>query len=611
MSLIAEKYDSTKTGMEINLSKFYKLAKDHFQITVKNDTDPINNIKESIRFFSLDVPQEIKEIFIPYADAPLFWIYESSVLNQIEEFMRFNINRMDSANVNKQIKENYTKWATTKLKSEKEYYSTTTINFIERDLNKHNFFKYILKAIILTYQNSFYNPIKAVELLKSAGEIINTLRMNEQNKTELKYIIGLYKGFVHLKENAYDLANAAFKECLDLKHHGNTAKLYMALTEVNLGHNDLALFYLNEIFNYDVYRLAVALKTNNSGMFSYFFRNAFFYNVFYEKDFQKCLGEIETLLVAQKGIDYSLIHKCENVLQTIKSKNLDEYFDEEIKKSLAFVEKMLTSYSKVSNTIMYAAFPEFGKKINAIVNSIKAKVKTKYYSEVKEKLSVLSDMLNENKDAERHLEEELNLFKERNKTDLRDSINRINSDYENEAMLFEEKINDLPKSDRYNPGASMSSYMTYNIIVAFLVFFIGGVSSYNNSVASNGNEYNSILTYILISATKWGAISFFLGLIISIIFTGIIVVERFDVKSKLQRRLIHLKLEKESMINDANEKASTKEKIMNDNINSSLAYHRKKGEDLKQEITTTEKALIAEAEEKIKAFVSDLPDCSK
>ncbi|MFA7228641.1 MAG: hypothetical protein WC061_06350, partial [Melioribacteraceae bacterium] len=156
MALVMEKYSQSAIGTDANISKFYRLAKDHFQISVKNDYDFINGVKESIRFFSLDLPSEIKEIFIPYNEAPIFWIYESSLLSQLEEFMKFNLVKGSYAEVHKSIKDNYSKWVTTKLKSEKDYYATLTINFIERDINKHNIFKLIIKAIIYTYQSSFY-----------------------------------------------------------------------------------------------------------------------------------------------------------------------------------------------------------------------------------------------------------------------------------------------------------------------------------------------------------------------------------------------------------------------------------------------------------------------
>ena len=201
--------------------------------------------------------------------------------------MKFNFKGIAYTELHKQMKENYSRWATTKLKSEREYYSTTTINFIERDVNKHNFFKMILKGIIFTYQSTYYSPTKALEMFTETFDLINTLRINEHTKAEIKYILKLYTGFLHLKENDYVSANAAFKDAIEIKSQGCTAKIYAALSEINLDNEDLATYHLREVFEYDVQRLSIALKTNNAGMFNYFFRNAFIYNVFYDKDFAK------------------------------------------------------------------------------------------------------------------------------------------------------------------------------------------------------------------------------------------------------------------------------------------------------------------------------------
>ena len=61
MSAVLEKYGQAEVGNDANYSKFHHLAKDHFQIKIKNDYDYINGVKESIRFFSLDLPAGSKK----------------------------------------------------------------------------------------------------------------------------------------------------------------------------------------------------------------------------------------------------------------------------------------------------------------------------------------------------------------------------------------------------------------------------------------------------------------------------------------------------------------------------------------------------------------------
>lgn len=606
MQSVLEKYKQSGLGNEVNYSKFFHLAKEHFQINIKNDYDYINGVKESIRFFSLDLPAEVKEIFIPYAEAPVFWIYESSLLNQIEEFMKFNLVKGSYIELHKSIKENYSRWVTTKLKSEKDYYATLTINFIERDINKHNFFNQIIKAIILTYQSTFYNPVRALEILSNTLGLLNTIRLNDQAKTELKYILILYTGFVHLKENDNEKANQAFREAIGVKPQGNTAKIYCALTEIILGNEEGGLFLLKEIFNFDIHRLTLAIKTNNSGMFSYFYRNAFIYSIFHEKEFARAYDKIESFLNDSRVHDATTLTTCKASLESFKVKKLDDYYDDEIKKSISFLEKILHNYSSSTNTLLYSLYPEFQNRFNSLVESLIQKIKEKYYNEVREKASVYDNSIKESLSAEKHLTEEIDRYKTKSKENLSASIQHINENFDIETRSIEQKINDLPNVDRFNPRVSLSNNMTYNIIIAFVVFFIGGIAGYSNKTVSDTSEFNSMFTFVLITGSKWGAISFVLGAVISAIMAGVILVERSDVRQKLLRKMNYLKIERERLISDLRESALQKEKVMIDNFNNSIVQHRKRAEDLKVQKEELERTLVKEAEEKIKTATADL-----
>lgn len=606
MSVVTEKYGKSAIGSEMQLSKFAKLGRDHFQIISRCENDPITLIKDSIRFFSLDLPNEIKEIFISYNEAPLFWIFESSLLSQIEEFMKFNFKGIAHAELHKQMKENYTRWATTKLKSEREYYSTTTINFIERDVNKHNFFKMILKGIIFTYQSSYYNPAKAIELFANTYELVNTLRLNEQTKSEIKYILKLYSGFVFLKENDNPNANSAFKDALEVKPQGCTAKIYAALTELNMGNDELAAYYLREVLQYDIQRLSIALKMNNVGMFNYFFKNAFFYNIFHDKDFAKAFDSLQIILNEFKPASADILEKCLENLEKIKKKKLDEYYDEEIVKTFAFADKIFPVYSRSRSTLLFAAYPEFRNKLNSIIEGIVGRIKDKFYTEVKQSLSSFDLVIKDNLSAEKHLVEELENFKVKSKEMLAESIKNVQSNYDGEAKVLETRIEELPNIDKYNPRVSLSNNMTYNTVIAFVVFIIGGMSSYSNRIVDNTSEFNSIFTQVLISGSKWGAISFLVGVIISIVMTGVIVMERFDAKSKLQKKLSFLKLEKEKVIAGLKETSQHKEKIMIDNMTSSIQTHKKRVEETKEQRAATEKERMNEANVKIEEITGDI-----
>ena len=599
MPEVMEKYDSSIVSDEVWIGRLHRLAREHFQLTIKNDYDYLHSVKESVRFFSLDLPQEIKEIFIPYREAPIFWIYESHLLNQVEEFMKFNFVKGSVGELHKSIKENYTKWVTTKLKSEKDYYATTTVNFIERDVNKHNFFKCILKAIIHTYQPSFYSLDAAVELLKVSLETIESLRMNDQAKSELKYILHLYKGFAFLKGRNYMDANLSFKDAIDVKNHGCTAKIYSAFTELQLNHEDIAAYLLNEVMAFDTQRLTMSIKASNAGMFSYFFRNAFIYNIFHEREFAKALGSIEKMLSQHRVDDLHELARIKSGYDSLKTKNYDEYYDEDIKKSLTFIDKMIAGYSNNTNTLLISVMPVLKEKFASILESINANIRKKYYTEVQSKLSTYDSYIQENQDMEKKLHDELEKFKERSKETLKESIQRVTENFEAEIKIIEDKIHELPNLARFSPQVSMSNNMSYNMIIAFIVFFIGGVSGYSNRTVADTAEFNSIFSYVLISGFKWGTISFIIGTLLSIIISGVKVIERHDYNKRLLNRINALKYEKERTVADLKDSTAQKERIMHENINNSIAHHRKRVDELRAQRSETEKGLLAKADEEI------------
>jgi hypothetical protein len=287
---------------------------------------------------------------------------------------------------------------------------------------------------------------------------------------------------------------------------------------------------------------------------------------------------------------------------------MDQYYDEEMNKSVLFFEKLIQNYSAARNALLIALEPEIAKKFESMIISISGRIRSKYYAEVKEKVAGYDNSINDNAEAEKHLINELEKFKVRSRDNLTESIKHIQENFDIETKAIERHIDDLPNVDRFNPRVSLSNNMTYNIIIAFVVFFIGGVSGYSNKTVSDASEFNSIFTYILISGSKWGAISFLLGTIISAVLSGVILLERSDMKYKLLRKINHLKSEKERLIADIKVNSAQKEKMMSETMNASINNHRKHIEDLIARKEADEKALMLEADQKINSILIELQE---
>ncbi|MFA7288226.1 MAG: hypothetical protein WC055_05040 [Melioribacteraceae bacterium] len=589
------------------IGKFLKSGKFHFDLNIKGEFDYINSIKESIKILSFDVPNELKEIFIPYSNAPVFFIYDSWLLSQIEEYMKLHFVRAKYLELHKSIKENYTKWVTSKNRNEKEYFANLTINFIERDVYKHNFFKVLIEAILYTYHAPFFNPSKALELFRNAHDLISASRMSDNVKNEINYIIKLFVGFLALKESDYQIANIAFKEALDAKKIGGiTAKFYLAITEVHNEQIDVCEYYLKEVLDYDFHRLSISIAANNNGMLGYFLKNAFFYNVYYEKEFAHVLNIIESLLHSYRREDGNILKTIESNTENLKKKEIENIVNDEISNSIMFMEKIVQNYSSSENTFILGLGDVFAKKYDSIFDSIVKNKRNKLYGEIMQSMISFEDIIKENIDAKNHLQVDLENFRTKHSDNRRKKLNELDDETNYNINYLEERANNITEIDRYNPQKTMSVNMTYNIIIALVVFLIGGFSSYSNRMISNPNEYNSVLGMILFEGAKWGIISFFIGLLISIIISGLVMIERADEKQKITRKIIALKNQKGRKIQEITSEFEIKEKLMSDNFNSSISVYNQKIEDLSKEKENKKKILGDEAEKLIQEFIDYL-----
>lgn len=599
---LVDKYKPVDYESDSDYAHFSKLGKEHFATNTKGEFDFITNLKDSIKIISFDIPEEFKEIFIPRANAPVYWIYDSWLLNQIEEYLKVNFLRAKNIDIYKSIKENYSKWVTTKLKNEKEYYATNTINFIERDIYKHNFFKYIIQGIILLFHPGLYNFSKVLAAFSTAKELAQASRLSENARQELLYLLTLYIGFAQLKESEYESANISFKEALSIKETGITAKFYCALTESNLGNSESSGSYLKDVLIFDFNRLLLAIKMNNFEMFSFFLKANFFQNIFYENEFYRNSFQIERLINEHCHSAENEISKIQNKINELKSKNIREYVNEEITANISLLEKISQGYSESKHALIVGLYPHFAESFDNIINQIIGRLKEKLDIEIKEKLGHFEKTIVENQNAEKHTLYEIENFKNKSKDTLAKTLQGITENYDYQIKLIEEKIDNIPYLEKYNPQRSFSINMSNNFIVAFIVMIIGALADNSNSASSDSSGLNGFFASLVTSGIKWGIISFILGTLISLIISVFVLIEKSDAKQKLTRKINTFRSQKATALTDAKEYSEHREKVTLENYNNSLTQYRKNIKEVTEQRDAEKQKLILENSEKLRAF---------
>lgn len=600
---VTEKYGHPDFEIEPDTSRFFSLGKHHFELNYKNDFDYLNIVKDYVKLSSFNIPEEFKEIFIPRSNAPVYWINDTWLSNQIEEYMKFNFLRAKNVDLFKGLKENYSKWVTTKLRNEKDYYANNVLTLIERDVYKQNFFKYLVHGIILLFQPGLYNFPRILTSFTTARESAASSRLPENARQELLYILSLYIGFAYLKENDNLSANTAFREALEIKNSGVTAKIYCGITELRSGNMNSAASLLNDVLMLDFNRLSLALSMNSVEMLNIFIKSAYFPNIFFENEFAKMTDEIESIINRFYQPSGNLLKTIQINLVELSKVNVGSLVSPEISHNIRMLEKVSQIYSESENLFIVGLSKELNSKFNGILDQLMGRLREQLYGEIDQKLSSLEKAILENQNAENQVLNEIENFKIKSKDNLEKTLQNINDNYDSQIRLLEGKIENIPYMEKYNPQRSFSVNMSNNLIVAFIVLIIGALAD-NSGAESSG--VNSFFSGLVTTGIKWGLISFFMGTIVSLIISGLVLIEKSDEKQKLIRKINGFKTQKSNALNEARDYSAHREKVTLENYNNNLLQYRKNIKDVKDQRDSEKSKLINEAEQKIREFESSI-----
>ena len=420
---IIKKNNDEKLNQEVLIAKYKTYARDNFQINYQQmpeGEDYLSSIKQCSQLFSFQLPPEKSEVFIHFETAPFFWLCDVPSIIKLEEWLR-----LDAKSKNIQlddylsIKEFYVKWAILKSDQEKKYFALSAIKLVERDVYKNNIIKLFLYAVILTYDSKLFNPAKALEVLSSSRDILQSLNIEASVKNELQYFIKLHEGFVHLKQFTFDEARQQFLDALSIKPKGINAKYYLALSEKKMGNVDVTALILSEILNYDKSLIQYAVQNNNISFLFYVIKNAVSYNIFRELEFADMLDSLEGVVSGSIGNGSKSIESIEPILSKLYALKMNEFYDDKIKISLDFLEKVIRNFSGINNYFINLTGIFLKEKVSNIMNLLIKSVENASGKEIFEKLRHYDETINDNLETIRLLNIESEESKKNFKRSLR------------------------------------------------------------------------------------------------------------------------------------------------------------------------------------------------
>ena len=226
--------NDVKQNLDSNLQKFFGICKHYMNLDPLLMKEPDNVVRECFRFFHYKFPSNISEHFFRCEEAPLLWICDSPLNLYIKDFYNHHFPIFNGVDQYRTIKELYTKWITNKQPNEKKYFANSIINFVENYNSRSNFLSNIFGGIVFSIEESLYNPEKSIDLFNKSKEIISKIKLSDNAKEELEYLLTLFTGYSYLTQENYEYAKDKFEDALKLKPSGITAKFHLAVVEMKL-----------------------------------------------------------------------------------------------------------------------------------------------------------------------------------------------------------------------------------------------------------------------------------------------------------------------------------------------------------------------------------------
>ncbi|MFZ1289103.1 MAG: hypothetical protein WAR79_03380 [Melioribacteraceae bacterium] len=592
---ILENIDEVNLSRELEIAKFRNYGREHFSDLLRYEISFEHFIENTSKFYSIKLPHEISDYLIRLETAPYFWLSEANVVRNIEDLLLTKNSKFNYVANFKEIKKYYTQWVTLKTNKEKQFYAFSISNQIERNFTYQSFYNLIVYGVLLTFDQSVYNPKRAIELFDQATEIVNGCEIETTFKKDLLYYLKIYKGFVYLLEYNYSKARSTFNEALQYNPHGVNAYYFIALSSKYLDDFDTAFDGLKNVLEYDRMRFQYAINYNFLKLFTFFYNNACFYNVFTEVGFAQMLPDIDFLLRSLFSSDVNSMEVTYSKLINLDNLRIKEFFNQEVYNEIDFLRKVLDNYKYKKNGLIRIVEQIFRDKLIMLIEFIRNLIESHYFDQIKEEITVFDKQIEQNKrqlDLIKHEKEDA--FK-KIKMNEKEAFEYLEGSLTERAKAYEDKIKSLEDSNKYDPSKVFYSSMIFTSAISFVIFLVVGIMS----VMFGWDEGNSNMSVLAINGFKWGGITFLLGIAISVFTAFSSFWEKSIQKKRLISQLEYVKstqsderknLEGDSQLKSKlyeqkfNERIKTQEKIIESFIEEREENYRHKYVKAKKEI---------------------------
>ncbi|MGE5406722.1 MAG: hypothetical protein ACM3NR_03330, partial [Methanosarcina sp.] len=214
--------------------------------------------------------------------------------------------------------------------------------------------------------------------------------------------------------------------------------------------------------------------------------------------------------------------------------------------------------------------------------------------------------VDENLNVIKHLEKEEEEIKNLQKKKLAASLEDLENTINENIVFLEGKIENIHMDTKFNPHNVFNNSMVYNLIVTLVVFTIGAFAGCSRQSLDNTEGLRDMMSTVMLGGFKWGAITFFIGTIISAFTAAFAIMERTTEKQNLLRKIAYFKTHKDREIELLKRESEKKIKTIGENFKERVADHKRTVDKLRSEKQDRYNSLIEEANQKINSYVERL-----
>lgn len=591
--------DERKVDLLIDFNRIKKNYFDFYLNRKKSFTEKINDYK---KFFSLQLPLNLGEVFIRENDSYLLWFFDNPIVLAYENELKEKLSLFKIKHLN--LKKYFQKVFTSEDNNKREINVNLFLGTVKSFYGINHFFVPFYKAIVLLFGVRNPDPLLALEELRKAESMLVNLELSQKLKQELSYYLNLYSAYAHQSIFQYDSAIEYLNAAIDVNPFAVTARYYLLQNLLQVNDYEQANQITEKLFKVDLERLKYALEECNSLVFDYCLTNPVTPNLFINNVFASISPVLEKL------ITNSLSHQksgdeLEKHLNNLINLRLDDHYDAELKTSFSFLKYIFLEQKNISSPFFRMILPDVEKKFQSTVDKLKNIIREESLTQCYKELKAYDELIEDNKRSKEQLEKEIVEFKQDIQKKLNDSIKAV-EEYTTAAIQETEfNLAHAHEVDKFNPTVAFNNAMIYNLVVSVIVFLIGAIAGYFNN--SHGSiEFYDMFGSILITGAKWTALTFIFGVFVASGISVFVLAEKATYKQNLKKKINELKKEKDYSIELLKQEAARKEKSVSENLNERIEYYKRRIEDLRKEKEETEKHLKAKAEESIKPLIEKI-----